>query len=98
MTAQSYPDHRLSELPAVFLRPARAALALGVLSGLLLLALALLGGFDVWPSGAALSALARVFPGYGSSLIGCLAGVGYGFVAGATGGWLMARVYNRLAA
>jgi len=98
MTEQPYPDHRLSELPAAILRPARTALWLGVMGGLLLLVLALMDGFDAGPSVAALAALARIFPGYGSSTLGSLAGMGYGFAAGAAGGWIMATVYNRLAA
>ena len=93
-TPHPYPDHSLSELPVALLRPARTALWLGLMGGLLLLVLALLGG----SSAPAPTALASVFPGYGASLLGSLAGLGYGFAAGAAAGWLVAVVYNRLAA
>ena len=93
-TPHPYPDHSLSGLPAALLRPARAAFWMGVLGGMALLVVALLGG---GPSAAALTAMARVFPGYGASPLGSAAGIGYGFAAGAAGGWLLAVAYNRLA-
>ncbi len=89
------PDFRLSGFPEHRLRPARAALVLGLIVGAALAAAALLNIVDP-EVGDTLGVFVVVFPGYGAGIVGALAGAFYGFAAGAAAGWLIAVVYNRL--
>jgi protoporphyrinogen oxidase len=83
----------------VFLRVDRVALGLaaGVVGGLGLfaatLALVLIGGPVVGPT---LGLLGQYFPGYSVTPFGSLVGLGYGFLAGFTGGWLFAALRNTI--
>jgi hypothetical protein len=70
-------------------------LAAGILWGLSVLLM------TVWAvmaeGGNTLQVLARFYLGYSVSWTGALIGLGYGFLDGFIGGWLLAWLYNKFA-
>lgn len=74
------------------------AVGLGLLTGVVLFVatvfLALRDGRDAGPH---LGLLSQYFPGYSVTILGSVVGFFYAFLAGATAGFLLSAIYNRLA-
>lgn len=91
-------ERSLLEASVVRMRARVMGLGLGAMcgSGLFLVTawLVIRGGPDV---GRHLGLLRHYLPGYSVTWPGAVLGFGYGALIGAVAGWLLARVYNRVA-
>lgn len=97
--------HDLSEADQRLIEAAIARMRAGVMA----VVFGMVGGFSLWIAtawllvrggpnvGLHLGLLRNYFPGYSVTWTGSLVGLAYGAVIGAVAGWLLARVYNRVA-
>ena len=95
----SEPEERLIEAAVARMRAGVMAIVFGMVGGLgLFVATAWLlvrGGPDV---GRNLGLLRHYFPGYSVTWPGSLVGFLWGALVGGVTGWVLARIYNRIAA
>jgi hypothetical protein len=97
-TEQHSLDDELIDRGVLRLSTFATAVGLGLLTGVVLfVATVFLALRDGPNAGPHLGLLSQYFPGYSVTIMGSLVGFFYAFLVGATAGFLLSGIYNRLA-